>query len=49
MRDPLAEPLEVVDTTRPLPMDDVVVHEEVPGAGCAAGVLGWPWKNVEDP
>ena len=40
VRDPLAEPLEVVDTARPLPMDDVVVHEEVPGAGCAAGVLG---------
>jgi len=34
---------------RIFPMEDVVVHEDVAGAGCAAGVAGSPWKNVEVP
>lgn len=28
---------------RVLPMVDVVLHEDVAGAGCAAGVAGSPW------
>ena len=32
-----------------IPMVDVVLHEDVAGAGCAAGVAGSPWKNVEPP
>ncbi len=49
--EPLAEVLAEVlaDTARPLPMEDVGVQEELGGTGCAAGVLGWPWKNVEVP
>ena len=31
------------------PMVDVVVHEDVAGAGCGGGVAGSPWKNVEVP
>lgn len=34
---------------RPLPIELVDVHEEVGGAGCAAGVLGSPWWKVEVP
>ena len=30
-------------------MVDVVVHEDVAGTGCGAGVAGSPWKNVEPP
>lgn len=34
---------------RLFPMDDVVVHEDVAGAGCGGGVAGSPWWNVEPP
>lgn len=37
------------DTARLFPMDDVVLHEDVAGAGCAGGVAGSPWWNVEPP
>ena len=38
-----------LDAACPLPILDVVVHDDVAGAGCAAGVLGSPWWNVEVP
>ena len=37
-----------VDTAR-LPMVDNVVHIDDGGAGCAAGVDGSPWWNVDVP
>ena len=35
--------------TARLPIDVRVVQEEDEGMGCAEGVEGWPWKNVEEP
>lgn len=35
--------------TARFPIVDNVVHEEDGGAGCAEGVLGSPWKNVDVP
>lgn len=32
-----------------LPMLLTDTQEEDEGAGCASGVTGWPWKNVEVP
>lgn len=34
---------------RPLPTVLTLWHCDFAGAGCAAGVLGWPWWNVEVP
>jgi hypothetical protein len=34
---------------RLFPMVDVVVHDDVAPAGCAGGVAGSPWLNVEPP
>jgi len=33
---------DVPDTRKPLPIVESVVQREDDGAGCAAGVLGWP-------
>lgn len=33
----------VAVSSAPLPIVVYVVHAEVAGAGCADGVLGWPW------
>lgn len=35
--------------TARLPIEDKVVQDEDEGIGCADGVVGWPWKNVEEP
>ena len=35
--------------TAKLPMLDTGVHWEVAGAGCASGVTGSPWWNVDVP
>ena len=35
--------------TARLPIVERVVQEEDEGMGCADGVEGWPWKNVEVP
>ena len=47
------EPVEVAvpvpEAARPLPIVLVGVQDEVGGAGCAAGVEGSPWWNVEVP
>jgi hypothetical protein len=40
---------DVPDTRKPLPIVESVVQREDDGAGCAAGVLGSPWWNVELP
>jgi hypothetical protein len=39
----------VPEMSNPLPMDDRVVQSDDDGAGCADGVTGWPWKNVDVP
>jgi hypothetical protein len=39
----------VPDIANPLPMVLNVVQDEEDGAGWAAGVAGWPWKNVDPP
>ena len=40
----------VVDAdARPFASDFVGTQEDVAGAGCAGGVTGWPWWNVEVP
>jgi len=41
--------VEFAVTARLFPMVDVVVHEDVGGAGWGGGVAGSPWKNVELP
>lgn len=46
--DALDEPDAEDDTAR-LPMVDTVVHSDEAGAGCADGVTGSPWWNVEVP
>ena len=42
-------PEPVPEAARPFPIVLVVVQDEVGGAGCAAGVEGSPWWNVEVP
>ena len=41
--------LAVLDRANPFDIDVTVVHIEVAGAGCADGVTGSPWKNVDVP
>ena len=41
--------LVVLDRANPFDIDVTVVHIEVAGAGCADGVTGSPWKNVDVP
>lgn len=35
--------------TARLPIEESIVQEEDEGIGCAEGVEGWPWKNVDEP
>lgn len=45
----IVPPGDEVVTARPFPIVLVVAQFELAGAGCAEGVIGWPWKNVEVP
>ncbi len=35
--------------TARFPIEERVVQDEDEGMGCAEGVVGWPWKNVDVP
>jgi len=39
----------LVTANNPFPIVLRLAHDDDDGTGCAGGVTGWPWKNVEAP
>ena len=39
----------LLETTRPFPIEVTGLQDDVAGAGCASGVTGSPWWNVDVP